>query len=285
MFNGVITEQLIMKRFFKTAIAVAMLLSVVSCGNKTWKNIYYLQDVREETTMRMPINEGIIIQPQDQLSILVTCTEPKLAANFNLAVATFQAGSSGGNMTSGNNRITPYNVDNNGDIDFPSLGKIHVAGLSRWELQEMIKEKLDESGMLRDAVVIVEFLNFKISVLGDVASPGTFNISGDKITIFQALSLSHDLTIHGKRDDVMVIREQNGKRQIYMLDLRSSDVFNSPAYYLQQNDIVYVTPDKVKVGQSTINENYFRSASFWISLTSTAMTITNFVIMLLSLNK
>ncbi len=285
MFIGVITEQLIMKRFFKTAIAVAMLLSVVSCGNKTWKNIYYLQDVREETTMRMPINEGIIIQPQDQLSILVTCTEPKLAANFNLAVATFQAGSSGGNMTSGNNRITPYNVDNNGDIDFPSLGKIHVAGLSRWELQEMIKEKLDESGMLRDAVVIVEFLNFKISVLGDVASPGTFNISGDKITIFQALSLSHDLTIHGKRDDVMVIREQNGKRQIYMLDLRSSDVFNSPAYYLQQNDIVYVTPDKVKVGQSTINENYFRSASFWISLTSTAMTITNFVIMLLSLNK
>ena len=285
MFIGVITEQLIMKRFFKTAIAVAMLLSVVSCGNKTWKNIYYLQDVREETTMRMPINEGIIIQPQDQLSILVTCTEPKLAANFNLAVATFQAGSSGGNMTSGNNRITPYNVDNNGDIDFPSLGKIHVAGLSRWELQEMIKEKLDESGMLRDAVVIVEFLNFKISVLGDVASPGTFNISGDKITIFQALSLSRDLTIHGKRDDVMVIREQNGKRQIYMLDLRSSDVFNSPAYYLQQNDIVYVTPDKVKVGQSTINENYFRSASFWISLTSTAMTITNFVIMLLSLNK
>ena len=108
---------------------------------------------------------------------------------------------------------------------------------------------------------------------------------GDKITIFQALSLSHDLTIHGKRDDVMVIREQNGKRQIYMLDLRSSDVFNSPAYYLQQNDIVYVTPDKVKVGQSTINENYFRSASFWISLTSTAMTITNFVIMLMSLNK
>ena len=285
MFIGVITEQLIMKSFFKTAIAVAMLLSVVSCGNKTWKNIYYLQDVREETTMRMPINEGIIIQPQDQLSILVTCTEPKLAANFNLAVATFQAGSSGGNMTSGNNRITPYNVDNNGDIDFPSLGKIHVAGLSRWELQEMIKEKLDESGMLRDAVVIVEFLNFKISVLGDVASPGTFNISGDKITIFQALSLSHALTIHGKRDDVMVIREQNGKRQIYMLDLRSSDVFNSPAYYLQQNDIVYVTPDKVKVGQSTINENYFRSASFWISLTSTAMTITNFVIMLLSLNK
>ena len=274
-----------MKRFFKTAVVAAMLLSVVSCGNKTWKNIYYLQDVREETTMKMPINEGIIIQPQDQLSILVTCSEPKLAANFNLSVATYRAGTVGNDLSSSNNRITPYTVDNNGEIDFPSLGKIHVAGLSRWELQELIKEKLDESGMLRDAIIIVEFLNFKISVLGDVSAPGTFTISGDKITIFQALSLSHDLTIHGKRDDVMVIREQNGKRQICMLDLRSSDVFNSPAYYLQQNDIVYVTPDKVKVGQSTINENYFRSASFWISLTSTAMTITNFVIMLMSLNK
>ena len=261
-----------MKRFLKTAVVAAMLLSVVSCGNKTWKNIYYLQDVREETTMKMPINEGIIIQPQDQLSILVTCSEPKLAANFNLSVATYRAGTAGNDLSSSNNRITPYTVDNNGEIDFPSLGKIHVAGLSRWELQELIKEKLDESGMLRDAIIIVEFLNFKISVLGDVSAPGTFTISGDKITIFQALSLSHDLTIHGKR-------------QIYMLDLRSSDVFNSPAYYLQQNDIVYVTPDKVKVGQSTINENYFRSASFWISLTSTAMTITNFVIMLMSLNK
>lgn len=274
-----------MKRILRVFLAAALLTGAAACNPETYKNINYLQDISGDSPSGAAVSKGIIIQPQDQLSILVTCTEPKLAANFNLAVATFQAGSSGGNMTSGNNRITPYNVDNNGDIDFPSLGKIHVSGLSRWELQEMIKEKLDESGMLRDAVVIVEFLNFKISVLGDVASPGTFNISGDKITIFQALSLSHDLTIHGKRDDVMVIREQNGKRQIYMLDLRSSDVFNSPAYYLQQNDIVYVTPDKVKVGQSTINENYFRSASFWISLTSTAMTITNFVIMLLSLNK
>ena len=142
-----------------------------------------------------------------------------------------------------------------------------------------------DDGLLTDANVTVEFMNFKISVIGDVASPGTYAVTGDKITIFQALALARDLTITGQRNNVMVVREQNGQRQIYSMDLRDSEIFNSPAYYLQQNDVVYVTPNSVKAGQSTINENYFKSGSFWMSLASLGMTMTTFVITLTNLKK
>ena len=163
---------------------------------------------------------------------------------------------------------------------FPQIGRIHVAGMNRWELQDMITQRLVEEGLLTDANVTVEFLNFKISVLGEVPSPGTYNVTGDKITIFQALALARDLSIYGKRDNVMVVREQNGERRIYTLDLRNSSLFDSPAYYLQQNDVVYVTPSDVRAGQSTINENYFKSGGFWMSLGSLAITVTNLIITL-----
>ena len=113
-----------------------------------------------------------------------------------------------------------------------------------------------------------------------MSSPGSYTVAGDKITIFQALALARDLTIYGQRENVQVIREQNGRRQIYRLDLTSSDIFTSQAYYLQQNDVVYVTPSRVRAGQGEINENYFKSGSFWISLASISMTTVNFIIAL-----
>ena len=115
--------------------------------------------------------------------------------------------------------------------------------------------------------------------------PGTYTVTGDKITILQALALARDLTIYGQRDNVKVIREQNGKRQIYTMNLTNSEIFNSPAYYLQQNDVVYVTPSQVRAGQGEINENYFKSGSFWISLASISMTTINFIIALTNRNK
>ena len=112
-------------------------------------------------------------------------------------------------------------------------------------------------------------------------NPGTFSVTGDKITLLGALSLARDLTIYGRRDNVTVIREQNGQRSVYKVDLRkSSSLFDSPAYYLQQNDVIYVYPNSVRAGQSTINENYFKSGSFWISLSSVAVTITNLILTL-----
>ena len=264
-----------MKRFIVPLLLVLSFLAA-SCSTTTWKNINYLQDIKADTSMNMAINKGIIIQPQDQLSIIVNSSNQELAAMFNKSVATRYAGSEMG--TGGGQHVTGYVVDNEGNITFPQLGHIKVSGLNRWELQNLLEEMLHSTGLLKDATVTVEFLNFKISVLGEVSSPGSYSVTGDKITIFQALALARDLTIYGQRNNVMVIREKNGERTIYTLDPRSSDIFNSPAYYLQQNDVVYVTPSDVRAGQSTINENYFKSGSFWMAMGSLGVTIANLII-------
>ena len=269
-----------MKKILQSLTVLAVLCGLASCNPETYKKINYLQDVNKDTSMPMKENKGIIIQPQDQLSIIVTSRDPKMAAQFNLSVSMFYTGSELATGGGASQRITGYVVNNDGDIQFPSLGNLHVAGLNRWELQDLVKDKLADTGLLRDAVVTVEFLNFKVSVLGEVTAPGTYSVTGDKITIFQALALARDLTIYGQRENVQVIREQNGRRQIFTLDLTSSDIFSSQAYYLQQNDVVYVTPSKVRAGQGEINENYFKSGSFWISLASISMTTINFIIAL-----
>lgn len=270
---------IMMKKLLRCTLLMVVVASLAACNPQTWKNINYLQDINGDTVMPMAVNRGIIIQPQDQLSIIVTSRNNLLAAQFNKSIATYYTGSEMA-TTGGSQRITGYVVDNEGDIMFPQIGRIHVAGMNRWELQDMITQRLVEEGLLTDANVTVEFLNFKISVLGEVPSPGTYTVTGDKITIFQALALARDLSIYGKRDNVMVVREQNGERRIYTLDLRNSSLFDSPAYYLQQNDVVYVTPSDVRAGQSTINENYFKSGGFWMSLGSLAITVTNLIITL-----
>ena len=282
MFIGL---SVLMKRILRLTLVAAVATAFVSCNPETYKKINYLQDIEENTSMSMTVNKGIIIQPQDQLSIIVTSRDPKMAVPFNLSVSTFYTGSELSSSAGASQRITGYIVDNSGDINFPSLGEVHVSGLNRWDLQDLIRDKLSDSGLLKDAVVTVEFLNFKISVLGEVTSPGTYTVTGDKITILQALALARDLTIYGQRENVRVIREQNGQRQIYVLNLTDSDIFSSPAYYLQQNDVVYVTPSKVRAGQGEINENYFKSGSFWISLASISMTTINFIIALTQVGK
>jgi len=273
-----------MRKIFIIAAAAVLALSVVSCNPQTYRKINYLQDVKRDTTMAMKVNRGIIIQPQDQLSIIVTSRDPKMAVPFNLSVANFYTGTEMG-AAGGNQRITGYVVDNDGNVNFPSLGSVHVTGLNRWELQELIRTKLYDTGLLKDAVVTVEFLNFKVSVLGEVNAPGAYTVAGDKITILQALALARDLTIYGQRENVQVIREQNGQRQIFTLDLTDSGIFSSPAYYLQQNDVVYVTPSKVRAGQGEINENYFKSGSFWISLASISATMATLIINIVRVNK
>ena len=270
-----------MKKYFGMVSVAALVLLAASCNPKTYKQINYLQDIQNDTLMTMGINQGIVIQPQDQLSIVVSSRTPELAVQFNLPIASYQAGSevvSGGGM---NQRLMGYVVSNTGDLNFPVLGTIHVAGMTRWQLQDMIRDKITAGGYIKDPIVTVEFMNFKISVLGDVTRPGTYTVTSDKITIFQAIALASDLTVYGQRDNIKVVREQNGKRQVFVLDLRDSNIFNSPAYYLQQNDVVYVTPNEVRAGQSTINENYFKSGSFWISVGSIAITVTNLIITIL----
>lgn len=244
---------------------IVFLFVLASC--KTYEKINYMQDVRVDTPVEVSVNQGIRIQPQDMLSIVVSSKTPELAMIFNLPVVSYQAGSevvSG----AGTQRLLGYVVDNNGEIDFPVLGKIKVVGLTRWEVQEYIKKTIIDAGLMKDLVVTVEFMNFKISIMGEVNSPGTYTINGDKVTLLEALSMARDLTIYGKRDGVYVVREENGVRTTYNVDLRSVSLFDSPVYYLRQNDVVYVEPNKVRAGQSTINENSLKSVSLWISIGS-----------------
>lgn len=266
-----------MKKIFVRLSILLVLLVVSAASCSTYKKINYIQDAQLDTALTMIANQGILIQPMDMISIVVSSRDPELARIYNLPVVTYQAGSES-SVSNFNQHLIGYSVDNDGNIQFPELGTIHVAGLNRWQLAELIREKL--SSLVKDAVVTVQFMNFKISVTGEVTSPGVFDISGDKITIFEAISLARNLTIYGRRDGVYVIREQNGSRTIYQVDLRTVDMFNSPAYYLQQNDVVYVEPNKVRAGQSTINENNLKSVSLWVSIGSFLSTLATLFISL-----
>ena len=260
------------KTYFKLLLLVVLAMGAASCGRKTYKNIAYLQDIEEDMSLPMAVNRGIVIQPQDKISIVVSTTNSELAKPYNLPRVTYNLGVEGDNVGGANN-VLGYVVDNSGNINMAGLGEMHVAGMNRWELSNYVRRELIDRDLLKDPNVTVEFMNFKVSVLGEVGSPGTYNIVGDKVTILQALSLAGDLTIMGKRANVTVLREQGNERNLYHLDLRDSDIFNSPAYYLQQSDVIYVYPSKIRAGQSKINENSFRSVNFWTSMTSMVFSL------------
>lgn len=236
------------------------------------KEVLYLQDIASIKEENIDKNYEVIIHKDDLLAILVNSKDPELALPFNMPVVTYQIGA----QTTAQQRLLGYLVDQNGDIDFPILGKIHVEGLTRMQVTELIKQKLMSEDLIKDPIVTVQFLNFKVSVMGEVTRPGTFDISGDRITLLEALSMAGDLTIYGRRDRVAVIREKDGKRRILYHDLRSSDIFQSPCYYLQQNDIVYVEPNKAKTGQSRINSN--NSVGVWLSAVSVLASITSLMV-------
>lgn len=251
-----------------------MLLSWVilfSACNST-KEVVYLQDVIPLKQQDIERKYEVFIHEDDLLAIIVNSKDPELALPFNMPLITYQIGSE----NPGQQRVLGYLVDTNGDIDFPILGKLHVAGLSRLELRDLIKKKLISGDYIKDPVVTVQFLNYKVSVMGEVARPGSFTITGDRITLLEALSMAGDLTIYGRRDRVAVIREENGKRTILFHDLRSSDIFTSPCYYLQQNDIVYVEPNKAKAGQRDINQN--NSVSVWLSAVSVLAAVASLLV-------
>ena len=253
-----------------------MLMCVVvlctSCASS--KKVVYLQDVVPLKQQDIEQKYEVYIHNDDLLAIMVNSKNPELELPFNMPMVSYQLGS----QTAPQQRVLGYLVDTNGDIDFPILGKLHVAGLTRLQLTDMIKQRLIDEDLIKDPIVTVQFLNYKVSVMGEVNRPGSFNISGDRITLLEALSMAGDLTIYGRRDRVAVIREKDGKRTILMHDLRSSDIFNSPCYYLQQNDIVYVEPNKAKAGQSEINQN--KSVGVWLSAASILVSIASLIVTL-----
>lgn len=272
------------KTHLKLLLMAVLAVGAASCGHKTYKNIAYFQDVEEDMSLPMDVNRGIVIQPQDKISIVVSTTNSELAKPYNLPRVTYNLGAENDVVGSGgSSNVLGYVVDNSGNINMAGLGQLHVAGMNRWELSDYVRQILIDRKLLTEPNVTVEFMNFKVSVLGEVGSPGTYNISGDKVTILQALSLAGDLTIMGKRDNITVLREQGKERTFYHLDLRDTDIFNSPAYYLQQSDVVYVYPSKVRAGQSRINENNFRSFNFWVSIPSMLLSMTTSALLILAI--
>ena len=254
----------------QNCVFLCLIAFLASCSAP--KEVLYLQDIASIKEENIDKNYEVIIHKDDLLAILVNSKDPELALPFNVPVVTYQIGA----QTTAQQRLLGYLVDQNGDIDFPILGKIHVEGLTRMQVTELIKQKLMSEDLIKDPIVTVQFLNFKVSVMGEVTRPGTFDISGDRITLLEALSMAGDLTIYGRRDRVAVIREKDGKRRILYHDLRSSDIFQSPCYYLQQNDIVYVEPNKAKTGQSRINSN--NSVGVWLSAVSVLASITSLMV-------
>ena len=251
-------------------------MAVVFTACTSPKKVLYLQDVPVSSEQQIANKYEVKIHTDDQLAIMVNSKEPEVAIPFNMPMVTYQLGTTG--TYSGQQRVLGYLVDTDGYINFPVLGRIPVEGLTRMQLTDLIREKLIAGDFIKDPIVTVQFLNFKVSVMGEVARPGSFNITGDRITLLEALGMAGDLTIYGKRDRVAVIRETDGVRTIRYHDLRSSDIFLSPDYYLQQNDIVYVEPNKARVGQSEINQN--NSVGVWLSAVSVLASLVSLIVTL-----
>ena len=258
--------------------ACALLLALASCA--TPRDIVYMQDAADASTITHIQAQPIRLKPMDQISIIVNCREPEITAMFNLPYFTRRLGeaqsltSGSSNMSQSATNISGYTVDSDGCIDFPVLGRLRIEGMTRAEVCDFIKREIIASEQAKDPVVTVEFMNLGFSVLGEVARPGRFRIDRDQFTIFDALALSGDLTINGERQNVTLVRHGANGDEIHKLDFTSAQsVYNSPAYYIQQDDTIYVTPNDKRRRDSTVNGNNVRSSSFWLSLASLGTSI------------
>ncbi len=260
--------------------AMAAVIMTTSCSSK--KQITYFQDLKPGQELVIANLSPIKLQPNDKVSIVVSTGDSRLNSLFNLPVArtNISQGNSNGKINSGGSESTsPYTLDSQGDINFPVLGKLHVAGMTREELGEYIRRELISRDLAKNPIVTVEYLNLSVTVLGEVGHPGRFAIDREDYTILDALSAAGDLTIFGQRDNIRVLREENGVQRVYDVNLNSGlNLTQSPVYYLQQNDVIYVEPNGTKARQSTPNGNSALTPSFWISIASFAASITTVII-------
>ena len=221
-------------------VATAGMLLLSSCSTPT--DIAYISQVPREVSTDITGEFSKGIQANDLLYIYVESETPDVTVLFNQETNKI-AKVDNVVINPGSSAVTGYLVNRDGDIIFPVLGKLHVLGLTHAQLAALIERRLVDEGHILDAVVTVKLMNFTVSVLGEVKQPGLIQVNGERLTIFEALSRVGDITLYGRRDNVTVIREENGVRTIGELDLTSQNVFNSPYYYLHQNDMVYVEPN------------------------------------------
>lgn len=266
----------------RVLIAVVAIIAATLSSCKTPKDITYFQDVDSVAILSVVNPVEIKIHPEDKLSIIVNSKDPQLADLFNLPVTARRIGYAAQSSLAQSQEISIYTVDADGMIDFPVLGKVKVAGLNRRQISDLIKNELISRHLVKDPTVTVEFDNLFVSVLGEVNNPGRYNLNRDRVTILDVLGMAGDLTIFGRRDNIVLIRNIDGKTSTYRINLNKvADLYRSPAYNIQQNDVIYVEPNETRARQSTVNGNNLRSTSFWISvaslLTSVGVLIVNIV--------
>lgn len=251
---------------------ILSLISLSSCTSQ--RRVAYFRDV--DATSAEAINRAFNethearIAIGDFLSIIVSGLDPLAVAPFNIPIVTYAQ--PGSNMAQVMPTLQPYIVDFNGNINFPVVGEIHLAGLTRTQAVEKIEQKLEP--FLRDAIVTLQFLHFQINVLGEVARPGTFIIRNERVTILEALAMAGDMTIFGKRNNVLVIRENNGELEFARLNLNSDEIFTSPFYYLQQNDVVYIEPNVMRAVAALNIPLYLSAVTTLASIISVIFVLT-----------
>ena len=253
-------------------------ITLLLCSCHT-PEVAYFKDLTHGQMEEILQQLDIRIRPDDRLSIVVSSIDPQLTSMFNLPYTAQRIGASSNSLPetttlNGNQGILCYTVDKNGDIDFPVMGHLHVSGMKREEIAYYIKHELVKRNLVKDPVVTVDYAGLYFNVLGEVNRPGRYAFDHDHFTLLDALGMAGDLTINGQRENVTVIRESNNQRTSYKVNLQSGrELYNSPVFYLQQNDVIYIEPNKYRARQSTVNENTVRSASFWISLASFLTTV------------
>ncbi len=258
-----------MKQISKIILPLLALLLLAGCTSQ--KDVPYFQNSADVDLSRSQYLYDARIMPKDQLTITVSCIDDQAAAPFNMTVPTPYSLST--RSTYSQPMLQTYLVDNEGNIQFPIVGQLHVGGLTKAEAEKMIEAKIKPyMSVAEKPIVTVRIPGYQISVIGEVARPGTFNVSREKITILEALAQAGDLTIYGQRKNVQLIREDStGMKSIHYFDLTDANIINSPYFYLQQNDVVYVTPNKVKAQNSSVGSMttlWFSATSILISLTS-----------------
>ena len=265
-----------MKKNLLFSIITALL--VCSCGSI--KDYNYFQDTEAGDIMRIKnATQSITAKPYDKLSILITCKDPHLASMFNLMISSTRADQANPNGSINGSYISHYTVDGNGDVEIPILGKIHVDGLTRSQIAETVKRELTTSEQgVKDATVTVEFVNLHIGVLGEVKSQGFISIDRDQFTLIDAIARAGDLTQYGNRKNIKVYRKTNEGLQTYQIDMTNfSEICASPAYMMQQDDIIYVEPTKMRARQSTTTGNTLLTPTFWVTMMSLAISIATFL--------
>jgi polysaccharide export outer membrane protein len=236
-----------MKTRFVT-ISIITILTLTSCASR--KDLVYFQDEPLSGGYIDSAPEQLVYKPDDILTINVSAADPIAAKPFNLAVV---SESDDVLSVTGATRMQTYLIDYNGNIEFPVLGTLHIAGMTRIQLTEFLKEKI--SIYAKDPIINIRLINFTVTVIGEVSRPGTFTIQSERVSLPEALGMANDLTIFGERKNVLLIREVDGRKKFAKIDLTSVNAVSSPLYYLQQNDVIVVEPNNARIRSANYNQN------------------------------